>query len=69
MMVDIQDTSLHYFIYVCIARASSVSTATCTDHHVFMVSFLSEMNYFVTLVGLFFHTLFHLSKISMQMFY
>ena len=53
-MVDIQDTSLHYFIYMYILQVSAVSTTTCVDHHVFMVSFLSEMNYFPTLAGLFF---------------
>ena len=77
-MVDTQDTTLHYFIYMRVVQASSVSTTTCIDHHVFMVSFLSEMNYFPTL-GLFFqweknqlnvpNNLFHLSKISIRMFY
>ena len=51
-MVDIQDTSLYFFVYSCIVQASSVS---CINNHVFMVSFLSEMNYFPTLVGLFFN--------------
>ena len=53
-MVDIQDMSLHYFIYMCILQASSVSTITCIGHRIFIVSFLSEMNYFATRVGLFF---------------
>ena len=53
-MADINSTSLHYFIYVCILQASSVPTTTCNDHHVFMVSFLSKMNYFGILAGLFF---------------
>ena len=52
---NIQWISLHYFIYMCIVPASSVSTSTCIDHNVFMVSFLSETNCFATLVvGLFF---------------
>ena len=38
---------------MCIVQARAVSTATCLDHHVFMFSFLSEINYFETLVGLF----------------
>ena len=41
-----EGTSLLYFIYMCIVPASSVSTTTCIDHHFFIVSFLSEMNYF-----------------------
>ena len=49
-MVDILGTNLHDFIYMCIEQVSSISTTTCIDHHVFMVSFLSEMNYFATLV-------------------
>ena len=53
-MADIQGTSLHYFIYMCIVQASSVFTITCIDQHVSKVSFLSEMNYFATLAGLFF---------------
>ena len=52
-MADIQGTSLHYFIYMYIVQASSVSTTTCIDHHVFMVSFLSKMNYFAATVKLF----------------
>ena len=54
-MADIQGTSLHYFIYMSIVQASSVSTTICIDHHVFMVSCLSKINYFATLV------LFHFS--------
>ena len=50
-MADIQGTSLHYFIYKCIAQTSSVSARPCIDQHAFMVSFLSEMNYFATLPG------------------
>ena len=53
-MVDIQGTSLYYSIYMCIVQACSVSTTKCIDRDVFMVSFLSKMNYFPTLVGLFF---------------
>ena len=78
-MAGIDNTSLHDFIYMCILQASSVSTTTCIDHHVFMVSFLSEMNYFATLVGLFFrwkkltnktpNNLFHPSEISVWTFY
>ena len=52
-MIAIQGTSLYSFIYMCIVQASSISTATFTDYHVFMVSFLSEMNYLAAL-GLFF---------------
>ena len=52
-MVDIQDTSLYSFIYMGIVYVSSVSTTACIDHHVIKVSFLSEMNYFPTLVGSF----------------
>ena len=52
-MADIQGTSLNYFIYVCIVQASLISTTLCTDHHVFMVSILSEINYFATLVSKF----------------
>ena len=48
-MADILGTNLHDFIYMCIEQVSSISTTTCIDHHVFMVSFLSEMNYFATL--------------------
>ena len=44
-MGDIQDTSGHFFIYICIVHVSSVSTTTCIDHDLFMVSFLNEMNY------------------------
>ena len=40
--------------YSRIVQTSSVSTTTCIDHHVFLVSFLIEMNYFATLVCLFF---------------
>ena len=66
MMVDIQDTSLNYFIYMCFVQASSVSTTTCIDHHVFMVLFLSEMNYFPTLVGLFFQWQKQTNKLAEQ---
>ena len=34
-----------------IVQESSVTTTTCTDHHNFMVSFMSEMNYAATLVA------------------
>ena len=49
-MAGIQGTSLNNFIYMCIVQASPVSTTTCTDHHFGKVSFLSEKNYFATLV-------------------
>ena len=53
-MVDIQEMSLHYFIYMCIVQASSVSTTTYIDHRVFKFSFLSKMNYFATVLVYFF---------------
>ena len=46
-----QGTNLRYLIYMCIVQASTASTK-----HVFMVSFLSEMNYYATLAGLFFQS-------------
>ena len=46
--------SLHYFIYMCIVQASSVSTTTYIDHRVFKFSFLSKMNYFATVLVYFF---------------
>ena len=52
-MAGIQGTSLNNFVYMCIVQASSVSTTICTDHHAGMVSFLSEMNYFATLIDKF----------------
>ena len=52
-MAYIQGTSLDYVIHMWITQASSVFIAACTDHQVFMVSFLSEMNYFATRVGKF----------------
>ena len=65
-MVDIQEMSLHYFIHMCIVQASSVSTTSCIDHRVFIVSFLSKMNYFATRVGLFFHWKKKLTKRTKQ---
>ena len=38
---------------MCTVQTSSVSTATYIGHHLLMVSFLGEMNYFATLGGLF----------------
>ena len=52
-MTDIQGTSLNNFFYMWIVQASSVSTTTSIDHPVFVVSFLSEMNYFAAFVGKF----------------
>ena len=46
--------ALAFIIYIFIVKASSISTITGIDHHVFLVLLLSEMNYFATLVGLFF---------------
>ena len=53
--MDIQGTSLslHYFIYMCIVQASLISTTKWINGHVFIVSFLGEMIYLATLVGLF----------------
>ena len=34
---------------MCIVQAREVSTTTCIDYHILIVSFLSEMNYFATL--------------------
>ena len=62
-MVDNPGTSLHY---MCIVQTSSVSTAACIDHQVFMVSFLNEMNYFATLVGLFFNKTYRTTYFTYQ---
>ena len=62
-MVDNPGTSLHY---MCIVQTSSVSTATCIDHQIFMVSFLNEMNYFATLVGLFFNKTYRTTYFTYQ---
>ena len=48
-MANVQGTTLNYFIYMCIAQASAVSVTICIDSHIFIVSFLNEMNYFATL--------------------
>ena len=50
--MDIQVTSLHYFIYMCVVQASPVFTTTWINGHVLIVSFLGEMIYLATLVGL-----------------
>ena len=51
--MDIQGTSLHYFIYMFILQASLIFATKWINGHVFIVSFLGEMIYLATLVGLF----------------
>ena len=54
-MADIQGTSLHYFIYMCIVQASSVSRPPYNIHGPpGFYGFISERNkFFATLAGKF----------------
>ena len=63
--MDVQGTSLHYFIYMCIVQASQVFTTKWINGHVFIVSFLDEMIYLATLVGLFLRANILFSVLSM----
>ena len=63
--MDVQGTSLHYFIYMCIVQASPVFTTKWINGHVFIVSFLGEMIYLATLVGLFLRANILFSVLSM----
>ena len=63
--VDIQGTSLHYFIYMFILQASIIFATNWINGHVFIVSFLGEMIYLATLVGLFLRANILFSVLSM----
>ena len=65
-MTNIQGISLQYFICMCIGQASSIST-TCKNHHVFMVSFLSEVNYSgLTMFKAFWKSMLHCFRHTVQ---
>ena len=73
--MDIQGTSLHYFIYMCIVQASSVSATTGIDHHVSWFHFWAKWIIMQHLLAYFSNeknkpikrtNLFHLSKISVR---